>query len=451
MKIVFVENRYTTFLWDAIAKQLELNGIEIFWIIQNKEFIPRTGKLFYLNNKVPKNFNVNPDVKNNVDIIKIIKADRGINYYGVKSADHIYYGFDQIKEIIDNIKPDFGVGEATLFHELLVLNELKNRNIPYFFPISCRFPIGRISFYLYDTLWPFGGNGSAITFEVAKNIVTSIAERKTIPHSLINTYSRRPSNFQKVNDKIKIFRGYVKGEKFNTPSIYNKLLLIKKSRSKRKKWDSFSCKTLIEIEGFKILYPLQMQPESTIDVWANGFNNQTQTIKNLLLNTDARVKIIIKPNPTSNQEITKELIELLNDSRIIVVHHLVKMDDVINEVDLVVTTTGTIGLECVFANKPVVTLVESFFNKASNCLYIKSFEELPSIIEMVKENSFPKMDIQSKVDYLNYLNMSSYEGIVACSFTESSVLEKGNVENLKNAFLNVIDQLNKNKKNEIKF
>ena len=40
MKILFIENRHKTFFYEPIAKKLQEEGIEISWLIQNKEFIP---------------------------------------------------------------------------------------------------------------------------------------------------------------------------------------------------------------------------------------------------------------------------------------------------------------------------------------------------------------------------------------------------------------------------
>jgi len=40
MKILFIENRHKTFFYEPIAKKLQEEGIEISWLIQNKEFTP---------------------------------------------------------------------------------------------------------------------------------------------------------------------------------------------------------------------------------------------------------------------------------------------------------------------------------------------------------------------------------------------------------------------------
>lgn len=45
MKILFVENRYKTGLWEVIAKEFEHKGHEIFWIVQNPMFKPSFGNV----------------------------------------------------------------------------------------------------------------------------------------------------------------------------------------------------------------------------------------------------------------------------------------------------------------------------------------------------------------------------------------------------------------------
>ena len=44
MKVLFVENRYTTLFWEAIGYELEKEGHTVYWIVQNHYFAPKNFK-----------------------------------------------------------------------------------------------------------------------------------------------------------------------------------------------------------------------------------------------------------------------------------------------------------------------------------------------------------------------------------------------------------------------
>jgi hypothetical protein len=438
MKILFVENRYTTFLWDAVAKELSEAGHEIFWIIQNREFVPETGIKFYLNNSTQK---IKTDEKvYDTDILKTLRAHRGLRHYQIVSDDHIFSAKNQIEDFVNQIKPDLGFGECTLYQEILTMQALKRREIPFFFPTACRFPPTRFSFYWYDTLIPFGGSKEKMELKEALAMADDIAERRIKPLYLNHYHSTAPSSIDKIKNKIKIFRGYLNGERYNTPGILQKIRLNKQKKRNIKLWERLAGSRSTQAQNkFRILYPLQMQPEATIDVWATNFNNQVDIIKGLLNGTPSNVEIVIKPNPSSSLEITPELITFIKQNkRLRAVSHSEAMDVVLRNIDLVVTATGTIGVECIFANKPVVTLIKSFFNEARNCKYLADYSELSEIVRSVGANKFPKLGDMERAEYLNFLNETSYDGLVSCTFLQRDVLKKQNVSNLVEAFTSII-------------
>jgi len=48
MRILFVENRYTTWIFSIVAKELAQSGHEIHWIVQNPIFSPKIGNIHLL-------------------------------------------------------------------------------------------------------------------------------------------------------------------------------------------------------------------------------------------------------------------------------------------------------------------------------------------------------------------------------------------------------------------
>lgn len=440
MRILFLENRYSTYLWDAIAHELENNGHEIYWIVQNREFTPKTGKIFQLD--ITDNGAGGEERVYDAEIDKVIRADRGLNYFGVKSHDHLFSIKRQIADIVNSIQPQVGFGECSLHHEMIAMQTLRRIGVPYLFPTSCRYPLHRFSFYLYDRLMPFAGSQETVPYQEALDAAHAIAERRMKPAYMNLFFDNKPGVARQLTDKVKILRGYINGERYNTPSPIQKFRMKHTVKRNTKKWDSIASYTLPEDGSFILLYPMHMQPETSVDVWATEFSRQHQVIQQLLAHSGNHVKIAIKPNPTSNLEISEDLINIAeNNDRIIPLHHSVKMEELLDATDLVVTITGTIGLECAFANKPVITLIHSFLNHPRNCLFLDKYEKLGSIIQSVRNGSFPTLTETEKAEFYIYLNKISYSGSISCTYWQSDVTHPKNLRNLTNAFTSVINTI----------
>ena len=116
------------------------------------------------------------------------------------------------------------------------------------------------------------------------------------------------------------------------------------------------------------------------------------------------------------------------------------MDTILPNIDLVITVTVTIAIECSLSNKPVATLMETLNNTAKNCKYISNIEtELPEIIATVSNYAFPTINDQDKITYINTLNASSFKGIISDPFSDPNCVNDQNLEDLILAFNHVIN------------
>jgi lipid A disaccharide synthetase len=151
--------------------------------------------------------------------------------------------------------------------------------------------------------------------------------------------------------------------------------------------------------------------------------------------------LYIKPNPKSKYELTEELITYVDQQENIkIIHHSVKMDTILPIIDLVITVTGTIAIECILSNKPIVTLIKTINNLADNCMYIRDLKkDLKNIISLVEMREFKILNEQEKINYINILNTTSYRGKVSDPFTDKNSVSKKNIDNLVLAFYTVIE------------
>lgn len=439
MKILFVENRYKTALWELIGKMYQAAGHEILWIVQNPQFMPSFGQIHVM--PFPKGtFHEKTVAKSNA-LEKIIHSNRGLNYFEVKSDDFIYQYDEEITQYIEKNQPDVVFGESTAFHELLVIKACKAHNIPFLHPSSSRYPSKRFAFYEYDSLTPFKGSGETFSQEEALSFIDRLSKREVKP-DYMKKLKPALSKWDHLSDKVKLVKGFYQGEKYNTPSPFVKRKLGKINADRIIRWDNLAVNPNTIPGEFKVLYPMQMQPEANIDVWGYPNRNQTAVVREICQNLAKDEVLILKPNPKSKYEIDEELLDLIADQNIPVfaMHHASKMEDVWSEANLVITVTGTVSIECVFSNKPVAMLGIGIQTEEKNCVVLNKLTELRNVIDQVQKGTFPKLTELEKINFLNKLVATSYSGVIADGMHGKDELENPeNIARLKKAFGEIIE------------
>ena len=136
----------------------------------------------------------------------------------------------------------------------------------------------------------------------------------------------------------------------------------------------------------------------------------------------------------------KEILCLPNHKKIKMISHSTSMTEVFNDFDLIITVTGTVAIESILANKPVVTLIKTLNNTVKNCIYLEKLDNLEDIILNVKNDSFPKATLDEKIGLINLLNRTSYEGNVSDVFNDPNCLDEDNINLIVSAFNEIIEK-----------
>lgn len=408
MKILFIENRYKTVWWQLIAKELENYGHEVCFLVQNKRFKSNIGRNYIM--PYPKN---DGEFKNKIrfDLSKIIKSNRGLNFFGIKNDYFIYYYHEIIDDFIENYDPDIVFGESTNFQELISISACKKRNILYLNPSSCRYPNDRFSFYQYDSLDPFGKSGEFLNSVTALKIIESITQKKSTP-DYMKTIKHELSFIEKISDRLNLILDYYTGEKFNTPSPMMFLKLKFNLKKNLYQWNKMSFKVNeLNKSSFFILYPLQMQPEANIDVWGHKNANQLEVIKSITNKLLHDEFLIIKLNPKSKYEVSDELISFIkkNSDKVIPISVESSMSDLWPIVNLIITVTGTVSIECILDNKPIIAIGEGIQMKEKNCY--NSLKELRHVINLICAKKYPILNNTEKIKFLNKIVSTSFSGV----------------------------------------
>jgi len=434
MKILFVENRFRTVFWRAIAQKMREDGHEVRFIIQNHFFSANKHNEYI----IPYPKGLKGDTKDSW-AIPLIESDRNINYFGHKGTAHYAYYREKIEEIIENFDPVIVFGESTAFHELITIEICKVKSILYLQPSTTRYPVGRFSFYMYDTLIPYKGSGQIMDADVAMTTVASITHRTIVPDYMKKKKSSLASKVNRVKDLCKHTFSFIGGEHYNTPNPMIKRKIERRKERIIERWDKLAAQRqhLMDKNNFKLLYPLQMQPEANVDVWGRKYRRQLNTIKLLSDNSSSDCLIVVKPNPKSKYELTEEMLDYIESNpRIVPIVHKMSMDSVLGYINFVVTVTGTIAIECILSNKPIVTLVNTLNNTSRNCIYMENWDDLKEHIEKVRASTFPRIGIEEKCNFINLLNSTGFEGI-----PYESNLVQSNIEICYKGFKTILSSL----------
>ena len=441
MKILFVENRYATWIWCSIAAKLESDGHEIFWLVQNPMFEPNIGQTHVVPFPKQRKSPVRLDGESFPDFEKL-RTDRAIRYFGKSDHHHAHYKAS-ISKILAAIEPDMIFGETTQFHELITIAIARQRGIFYAAPSATRYPPERVTFQIYDQLDPFGGSGKSLANEAAEEMLDAINTRRLVP-SYMRASSRSAARrkLSLLGDKIRVVTGWLAGERFVTPSPIKKISLEKRQRRLRDQWERCAVAEVPRDLDSRpwVLYAIQMQPESNIDVWGFPWNDQTAIIREAADALGAiGGKLVVKPNPKSKYELEQALCQLVAEHpHIVALAHGSKMSDVFPRATAVMSVTGTVILEAILAGKPVGVIGDHAMARYEGATALSRPSEIAQMVLDLPSTGQPARPTTAGIRLLNMIHSASYPGILFDPLNQPEFNTAENMAQLVFAFRDII-------------
>lgn len=432
MKILFIENRYATRLWAAVAQGLEKRGHEIHWLIQNPMFSPNMGQIHVL--PFPTKDERQPDAS----LEWLRDSDRGVRWFG-GDGTHWHTYNRNILQVLQQIKPDVVFGEPTEFHELLALVNARKMGVRFLFPSATRYPVGRLQFLDYDTLNPVAGEGHNLTDSELESMLDAIVSRTVRPSYMeIGKQSHLQKKWSSLIDKTRILAGWMQGERYITPSPWKKIQLERLHARQYAQWESFSHRSLPTAINDKpwVLFPLQMQPEANIEVWGRPWSDQTALVKRAAAALDLiGAVLVVKPNPKSKYELTSELCELVqNTPNIMAISHMTPMKVVFQQALLVMTVTGTVLLECVFSGKPVASMGTHAMTRYPGVQALNIPEDIAQTLQAVLHHEVGGATREEAKELLNFLYKTSYPSTTFDPLNQPELLNDENIADMVESF-----------------
>lgn len=447
MNILFIENRYSTRLWEYAADALSAQGHSIYWIIQNHVFMPKKksnqklhilkfpSKHLQIENRIPK-------------VLKEqLKSDRGCRYYGLGTTHHVHY-FNEISDFFLHNQIDVAFGEATQVHELITINICKEKSIPYLRPTALRYPSNRVCFSLFDSMETFGGSNDNPSSLEVENLIKSIVSRVEKPDYMSLPSKKTKYKVMRLIESLRVTYGWLKEERYLTPSPFLKLKLNNSRKKRIKQWNAISTSFDAKKHFLKnkkwVLYLMQLQPESNIDVFGHPWSNQDIVIEEAAKSLKKiNSYLVVKPNPKAKYEITPTLINLKDKyNNIIFLKTTEKIEDVFSSAPAVLSITGTVIIECMLSFKKVAVLGSHSMTSYPNVKTIQHPKDVSIILDQSEDEQFSH---KANIDFITSLYKSSYNALLWDPINHPEKENENTVKNIKIAFSSVIKKIEENK------
>lgn len=439
MKFAFIENRYKTIFWEALAQELRKCGHAVVWLVQNPVFTPSGDGVFVT--PFPQRRELSGHREATISD-KIRCADRNINYFSGRDRHYRYYR-DAIEQWLDLERPEVVIGESTLFHELMVIDSCRRRGVPYLHPSMPGYPGGRYSVYAYDSKEPLGHNDDLPSEADCLALAEAIRKRERMPEYMLAPSGREPGRTQplprSLKDRLTILRGYLAGERFNTPAPWRKWLLEQDVQKRLKTWQQLAIAKADYGRGKRLaLYPLQMQPEANLDVWGQNYRDQAQLVRQLADALPAGWHLQVKANPKPKYELNAELLEVLRSHpNISPVPLHQNMASVFEHADLVCTVTGTVAVECVLSGVPLIQFGPGIVGPGPGRMLVRDMAEIGKVAHAIETRTFAFAADADRIDLVKRLYATTFPGKISDPLNLPAVMAKDNVQAVAKKLLEV--------------
>ncbi len=164
-----------------------------------------------------------------------------------------------------------------------------------------------------------------------------------------------------------------------------------------------------ENEEFAFM-PIQVQPESSIDVQSINFSNQIETARKIAMHLPGDMKLYVKDHPfmygLRNYSYLKKL---QNTPNVKLINFRIDSKKIINKSSLIICATGTTIFQAALIKKPCIMLGKTgTLKRLPNVFALNSFLDLTKKIIELKNEKFESMNYTSKL--YNYIEASFQTG-----------------------------------------
>lgn len=167
----------------------------------------------------------------------------------------------------------------------------------------------------------------------------------------------------------------------------------------------------------KIVYlPLQFYPECSIDYWgtSSDFSDFYKTVSNLLSVNFENILILVKEHPSAYGLRKSSFYKNFSENQsFCLVPFDTPSNEVIEHADLVLTWTGSVGIEAIIRNKPLITFGAAYYAVGAACKELSDYQNLKELETIIVDSidDFESGEVLAR-DVLKYILSGLVEGYV---------------------------------------
>ncbi|MFK7808013.1 MAG: hypothetical protein AB8F74_09465 [Saprospiraceae bacterium] len=442
MNICIISNYSKTYLFEAVSKELEQQGIHVYWIVCNKTLhhhLQETtddSRILYIGRQHIE------QKETPIDEFKLNELIYGDRVLRLTPEDGLSFLTNIQKPIYDflkdnNIRNVFG--EITWAHEVLIHRMCKKRvelNCTFLNPHVVRIPNSNFAFFTDENQSQFLERDREENFDWEKLIPKAPAYLK-----INNAILKKSNSVMARLDRIKKF---ITDENMdiNDPTL-TKDAADRIRKSVQQEWRKESYKKVL-CSGYEdcsdkpyVFLGLHKQPEASIDVLGRYYEDQLQNIKNLWRALPTGWNLIIKEHSVAigdrPLEFYREIQALPNT---FLIHEKTPSYSVIKNAALVATVSGTIAYEAGLMGVPAITFAPTFFNRMNRCNQARLTDLQEFNLKEISESLKTKKD--NTESFSVYVHKHTHVGNVMDPITDPNVLNEKNIKNITSAIMEAI-------------
>lgn len=390
------------------------------------------------------NFNFEPDF----EYLKSFEDKYDINLWRIAYTERDFYQFNPFHKFTDNeilsilemeckffekvieeIKPDFlSTYITTLHYHELLYQICKYQGIKTLVlgpsKIGYRMMLSKKSLIM-DNFQKTNKKITYRSFEALKDYLDNYN-----PYRETNEYTTKHFDQNIIQRYKPIINFFISGR---TESYRQRYTNLGRSKSKvlqnkislffKKKYrNSFINKNFIStIDKYTpfIYFPLHQEPERNLLIDSPYYTNQIEVIKNISISLPVDYTLLVKEHPVQRVlgwRETSYYKQIMDMPNVIMVHPSVKPDILLKQCSLVITVTGTAGMEALFYKKSVILFTENFYSSIPSVIKIDHIENLPktiqkalmitpnihdvnNLVNLIEKNTFPANETGITVDF----------------------------------------------------
>ena len=344
----------------------------------------------------------------------------GYGKYHTFSHDEIFSLFEQelkfFEKILDEVKPNFVIIRIPDFHHLKMFHALcRKKNIKVLIMNRTKFSFN---------LWFISQepNKLDIAENISESTISSIFDinEKLKELESKNQLKKQSSQGQGFSNMIRkesihsIFKLFFSSGVDNDRERFlgmgrtrTKLLLhtisgLLKSKY-RESYINNNLKKHVQSDRKFAYFPLHVEPERALLIDAPYFVNQIEVIKNVAKSLPVDYALYVKEHPIMKKlnwrrtSFYKQIIDLPN---VVLIHPHEDSHELIKNSSIVITITGTGGLQAAFYKKPSIIFSDTIYSELPSVFRVKNIEELPILIKTALNTEIDEKDVANIVNHI---------------------------------------------------